>query len=456
MKAYKPNSTKLILMLSIALSSCLEQLDDVPKSFVRVFGSERIITVAHMTKLNNGHLLLYGEETMPASTKGPEQYFPYVLETDEFGNQIRYRNYMFYKSEFELRLSGVDQKKPDTHEFSTAWSHILSVKQLKDGSFFCLGWFGFGPEGTSYQNFDWEQESFYVLLDKNLEPTKWGFFDDSEIEDPPKFSTTIYGQNIHELSSGELIFSSAYTEYDDNLSPITQGFSVHKFLPQSGTTGIFRYPSGDSNLNWLGTGSILSNDATTLIVDVNQLPVNGLIGSGGFARTVQTSLFRIDLASGQVLNSRIYDTRGFSFNVERSDNGYVAQVYHPAPGEEIEANTRNWWGSLLFVDENLDSLKLVNITDTNNIAVGRNRIIRTRDGGYVTEFIRNPENGYTAVLIKTDADGNVLWRYEEGLDTAIADIVEMDDGGIAYAVSRDFNGLGWRVYLVKLTADGKL
>jgi len=32
----------------------------------------------------------------------------------------------------------------------------------------------------------------------------------------------------------------------------------------------------------------------------------------------------------------------------------------------------------------------------------------------------------------------------------------MNDGGIAYAVTKDFNGIGNRVTVVKLTADGKL
>ncbi|HET9435085.1 MAG TPA: hypothetical protein VFO37_15065, partial [Chitinophagaceae bacterium] len=134
MKAYKPDYSKLLLALSIALSSCVEQLDEVPQSFVRVYGSERTTQVAGMTKLNNGHLLLFGEETMPASGNRSEFYFPFLVETDELGNQVRYRNYIFYKSEFELRLSGVDEENPDSHEFSTAWSHIKSVKQLRDGS----------------------------------------------------------------------------------------------------------------------------------------------------------------------------------------------------------------------------------------------------------------------------------------------------------------------------------
>ena len=152
----------------------------------------------------------------------------------------------------------------------------------------------------------------------------------------------------------------------------------------------------------------------------------------------------------------MYYTRGLSFNLTQSENGYVAQVYHPEPGVEIESNTRNWWGSMLFVDQNLDSLKLVNVTDTNNNLRGLSRIIRTRDGGYVTEFQKNKEYGYTGVLIKTDADGNVLWRHEEDQNTVLGDIVEMNDGGIAYIVSKDFNGIGRRIHLVKLTAHGKL
>jgi len=85
-------------------------------------------------------------------------------------------------------------------------------------------------------------------------------------------------------------------------------------------------------------------------------------------------------------------------------------------------------------------------------------LIQTMDGGYVAEFIKSSLNGIIikSVLIKTDADGKVLWRHQESDNTHIIDIVEMDDGGIAYTVRRDYNGIGPRVTLVKLTADGKL
>ena len=458
MKTYKPKYTRIILILSIALSSCVEQLDDLPQSFERVYGTEGTTELITMTKMDNGHLLISGEETISASANGVDGYIPFLLETDELGNQVRYRNYAFYKGEYELQLSTADKLRPGyygTNEFTVVWSHLQAVKQLRDGSFFCLGWFAFRPADTLWPEGDEQQGNFYLLLDNHLEPTKWGYFNDSESEGIPNFSINTTGANIHELNSGEILFSSTHTETDDNFSIINRGFSINKFSPQSGTTEVFRYSTGDTNIIWQAGGSVLSTDGTSLIVNVTQLAPYGIIG-GAFASRATPSLFKIDIASGALINSRIYYTRGLSYHLTQSENGYVAQVYHPEPGVEIEANTRNWWGSLLFVDQNLDSLKLVRVTDTNNILRGLSRTIRTRDGGYVTEFQKNKEYAYTGVLIKTDADGNVLWRHEEDQDTFIADIVEMNDGGIAYIMSKDFNGIGRRVHLVKLTADGKL
>jgi hypothetical protein len=436
----------------------VEQLDDLPQSFTRVYGTEGTTELITVTKMDNGHLLISGEETISESANGADGYISFLLETDELGNQVRYRSYAFYKGEYELQLSTADKLRPGyygTNEFTVVWSHIQAVKQLKDGSFFCLGWFAFRPVDTSWPDGNEQQGNFYLLLDNHLEPTKWGYFNDSESEGIPNFSINTGSNNIHELNSGEILFSSTHIEYDDNFSIVNRGFSINKFSLQSGTTKVFRYSTGDPNIIWQAAGSALSTDGASLIVNVTRLAPYGAIG-GAFASIAQTSLFKIDIASGALINSRIYYTRGLSFNLTQSDNGYVAQVYHPDPGVEIEPNTRNWWGSLLFVDQNLDSLKLVNVTDTNNNLRGLSRIIRTRDGGYVTEFQKNKEYAYSAVLIKTDADGNVLWRHEEGPDTLIADIVEMSDGGIAYILTKDFNGIGRRVHLVKLTADGNL
>jgi len=436
----------------------VEQLDDLPQSFTRVYGTEGATELIRITKLDNGHLLISGEETISESANGADGYISFLLETDELGNQVRYRNYAFYEGEFELQLSSADKIRPGhygTNEFTVVWSHIQAVKQLRDGSFFCLGWFAFRPENTWWPEGEEQQGNFYLLLDSHLEPTKWGYFDDSESEGIPNFSITTNSENIHELSSGEILFSSTHTEYDEDYSVVNRGFSIYKFLPQSATTEVFRYSTGDSNIIWQAAGFVLSPDGTSLIVNVTQLSTSGSIG-GNLVSRAQPSLFKIDIASGALISSRIYYTGGLSFCLTQSENGYVAQVYHPEPGAEIESNTRNWWGSLLFVDQNLDSLKLVNVTDTNNILRGLNQIIRTRDGGYVTEFQKNKEYAYSAVLIKTDADGRVLWRHEVGPDTIIADIVEMSDGGIAYIVSKDFNGIGRRIHLVKLTAGGKL
>jgi hypothetical protein len=436
----------------------VEQLDDLPQSFTRVYGTEGATELIRITKLDNGHLLISGEETISESANGADGYISFLLETDELGNQVRYRNYAFYEGEFELQLSSADKIRPGhygTNEFTVVWSHIQAVKQLKDGSFFCLGWFAFRPVDTSWPDGNEQQGNFYLLLDNHLEPTKWGYFNDSESEGIPNFSINTGSTNIHELNSGEILFSSTHIEYDDNFSIVNRGFSINKFSPQSGTTKVFRYSTGDPNIIWQASGSVLSTDGASLIVNVTRLAPYGSIG-GPFASTSQPSLFKIDIASGALINSRIYYTGGLSYNLTQSENGYVAQVYHPEPGAEIEPNTRNWWGSLLFVDQNLDSLTLVNVTDTNNILRGLNSIIRTRDGGYVTEFQKNSEYTYSSVLIKTDADGNVLWRHEEGPDTFIADIVEMSDGGIAYILSKDFNGIGRRIHLVKLTADGRL
>jgi len=455
MKILKTNFLTFVLANSLALTSCLQQLDDRPQSFVRVYGSEGTSWVEGMTKLNNGHLLLFGDEARPANGNVPEVDVPFLVETDEFGNQVRHRTYGFFEGEFKMRLTSLDSLFPgafSTNEFKAYYAWFDGVKQLRDGSFICLGWFGFegSPTGGIYT------VKFYLLLDENLEPTKWEYFDDSQVEEFPKYFSTVYSQMI-ELNSGEIIFTSKYRERDDNANTVNRGFALYKFSRKTGITNLFRYPSNNPDLTFQPYGISLSADGSSVIINVNQDPEGSSLGVGQFASLSQTSLFKIDLTSGTVLDSRLYYTGGLSFNLVSNENGYVAQVYHPNPGDtSVDLFDRQWWGSLLFVDENLDSLKLVKITETNNILLGRRSLIRTRDGGYVTEFQKNPNNGRAAVLIKTDSNGNVLWRHEEEDDTWIQAIVEMNDGGIAYTVQKDFNGMGKRVTLVKLTAEGKL
>lgn len=456
---YKSIRRFFVLAISIALSSCLQKLDNAPRSFVRVYGSEGYSLVSGMTKLENGNLLLCGDEIKPRFLDGSDVDISFLIEIDEFGNQVRYRNFMFYQGEFEIRFAGVDSLLPGyygTDEFKTIYSWIEKVIQLRDGNFFCIGFFGLRPDNPSWPEGNSQLENFYLLLDKDLEPIEWGVFDDTELEGPPQYFSGVNGYNIYELPSGEIVFSTYYHEYDANFTIINRGFTIMKYTRGKGLSELYRVASGSGNLFMQARGFVLSPDGSSVVVAVVQAPVGYTIGEGEFASFAQTSVFQLDISSGAVLNSKIYYTRGISYNLVNSDNGYVMQVYHPDPGDDLDQDTRRWWGSLLFIDEELDSLELKNITETKNVLLGNRRIIRTRDGGYVTEFVKNADYGFAAVLIKTDANGKVLWRHEEGPDTQIKDILEMDDGGIAFVVDRKYNGIGFRTTLVKLTADGKL
>ena len=54
--------------------------------------------------------------------------------------------------------------------------------------------------------------------------------------------------------------------------------------------------------------------------------------------------------------------------------------------------------------------------------------------------------------------GNVLWQHtiENRIGGAPLTILETHDGGILLWGARDFNSMGQRATLIKLSADGKL
>jgi len=451
-----------ITLIALTLTSCLEQLDIVPQSFEKVYGSEGTTEVLGMIRRNNGHLLLFGAEVKPAFKDGSDVSLPFILETDEFGNEVRYRNYGFFEGKFDMQLTSWDEAEGSnfygTNEFVTLdfFNRLIGVKELSNGSFFCLGRFVFSPKNSNFTGVGIENDHFYLLLDEILEPIKWGLFNDTELEGPGRFWHILNEQvDIIELPTGDIIFNSnGYLDFDYSDRP--SGFAIYKFSPLTEIIDIWRYPSGNLDLAWQARSFVLAHDGSSLVVTVNQFP-RGMSNIGGpFASFAETSLFRIDLSSGEVLKTVKYNTHGISFDLAHSENGYVGKVYHPDPEDSIAVTDRQWWGSLLFVNENLDFLDLKHITETNDILRSVFSIIQTADGGYVAEFQKNVRNGLKAVLIKTYPDGEVQWRYEEEENTQITDIVEMDDGGIAYTVLRDYNGIGRRVTLVKLTADGKL
>ena len=78
------------------------------------------------------------------------------------------------------------------------------------------------PDNPSWPESTNQQEEFYLLLDKNMEPIEWGLFDDSELEGPPQYFSGVNGYNIYELPSGEIVFSTYYHQqgiYNNEIHP---------------------------------------------------------------------------------------------------------------------------------------------------------------------------------------------------------------------------------------------
>jgi hypothetical protein len=85
-------------------------------------------------------------------------------------------------------------------------------------------------------------------------------------------------------------------------------------------------------------------------------------------------------------------------------------------------------------------------------------LVKTNDGGFVTSYFLRFATGDQSLVVKTDELGNVLWEYtmENTLYGSPLTVIETRDGGIVLWGRRDFNSMGQRSTLIKLSADGKL
>ena len=89
------------------LISCIQELDDQPATYLKVLGKEAALVARGqaITKLENGHLLIYGSGSRYMFDDADESYFPFIIEIDEFGNEAQYKTYPIFEGEFQRFLT---------------------------------------------------------------------------------------------------------------------------------------------------------------------------------------------------------------------------------------------------------------------------------------------------------------------------------------------------------------
>ncbi|HEY5690974.1 MAG TPA: hypothetical protein VIS49_05905, partial [Cyclobacteriaceae bacterium] len=382
-----------------------------------------------------------------------EIYFPFILETDEFGNQVQFRNYAIFQGELEqyLENEGFD------NSFEAIFPSIFEVTKLSTGNYFAIGMF-FAPK--LWQSFTLNfHVTFYALLDPKLALLKWGYFNDTDLEaigwdgigwpNWRGFLTINKQRTIHETALGTIL----YLMDASNMANGTQCYSVYKFSLSAEMLDVWNYcPDSVESDIWGYRGSGWTpDDQGNMVSAVRRwyLP-----GDGMEDPDITLQVFKQN--DGKLLKTVNYGQGqwGFPWNILPIDDGYVIQHFSSESLQLGKQGDRETWGALLFVNHDLDSIRNVHVT-TANFCQSGGPFIKTRDGGFVAAFLKNNNNNADGILIKTDSQGNPLWQYEEP-GRAIVNIVEMDDGGIAFVTRREFNEVGNRITLVKLTADGKL
>jgi len=443
--------TTLLLIASSILFTCQEDIDFNLRNFTKVYGLDGPSNPRTVIETEDGGFIIIGNVSKTPFDENEVISGPFILKTDQNGNELFFRNYSFTQGKLKVLADSAFLDEDITIDYNRFPPSFDDIVALRNGNYFVRGYlrdknrFFFG---------------FYMILDQDFTPVDFKFLNNSLLEFENGVVIRFFFNGSASqfrpiiLDNGDILllaFSSLnfnwYSIY--RLRENGEIISVWNYCPDLSSTCVF-----DGKHSWHAFGWVLDQKGN-IVVSGSQYDNDGI---DPFDHDIMVQ--KINISTGQVVQRAVWGKGEFNLTwgggVQLSDDGYAILEYHmdtvgiPVP----RSGDRNFIGALLFVDENLDSLRHVHITDPE---VNRaRRFIRTSDGGYIGGFHRFRNALVDFLIVKTDPVGNPLWRYITDPDVYVEDVIETQDGGIVLLLSRDFNFSGNRITLLKLTADGKL
>jgi hypothetical protein len=222
------------------------------------------------------------------------------------------------------------------------------------------------------------------------------------------------------------------------------------------------------NVQWAKTyGGTYADGATS----VQQTSDGGYIvvgTTGSFGVGWEDILLIKTDAFGNIQWAKTYggaNHRDYGYSVQQtSDGGYIVLGKRETPDSE------DWWILLIktyangnvqwvktYVGEGKYSAYSVQQTSDGGYILAGEKYIFVDDGG--DDYFAFSVSDYDALLIKTDANGNVQWaKIYGGTDYDYATSVQQtsDGGYIVAGRTYSFDGGGWKVFLIKTYANGNL
>lgn len=456
------------LLTSNILLGCRERIElENQAGFIKSHGFDKESYANDMIELNNGDLLIVGNFSKTSNIGCCEDIDgPFVLRADANGNELRFQNFYFTRAVVSERIQLYNDwyglNLTDSLEFTGAT--FKEVAQLKNGNFLVIGYFfAFWEEIGSGDVFD-----FLMIMDENFELQEFKFFYNSQAEFQSGRERYFGGQNHNPivLDDGDilLLLEDVYIPWPD-----VEGYSIYRISPEGNFKNIWDYTLDefiDNSIGWSYAADWVLDPGGNIVVYGMLADHESTKEAEGETRDNSLFLNRIDPQTGTRLQSKKLSIGNYNFvqkgGIQLTANGFAMSDYHiDTVGENNidpeKDGYRNFYGGLWFVDQNFDSLKKAHLTDPNVDRLAAN-LVGTRDGGFVTAYSRRSAGSidrYETEIIKSDSNGEVIWRYFIPDDVRfLSKIIETRDGGIAILFNSDFNSTGSRVKLIKLTANG--
>jgi uncharacterized delta-60 repeat protein len=262
-------------------------------------------------------------------------------------------------------------------------------------------------------------------------------------------------------ANGNIIWAKTYGGiYGDRASSVQQtsdgGYIVAGATASFGAGYAFLVKTNaDGNIIWAKTyGGIYSDYAYS----VQQTSDGGYILAGGTyylgAGSYDIFLIKTD-ADGNIIWAKTYGGTGwdYAFSVQQtSDGGYIVA------GLTTSFGAGSWDIFLIKTDANGNIIWAKTYGGT--IYDGAYSVQQTSDGGYIVAGWTYSFGGaYDIFLIKTDADGNIFWAKTYGgtyWDSAYSVQQTSDGGYIVAGTTLSFGAGSWDIFLIKTDANGNV